>query len=160
MVKESYELSAATAALKKSAEDFGDPGRLVHLKNGINSLLEVMSGESAQIQKDISKRLVLTYRNKLLSEMKVILANIDSHRSESLEHWNKAMQVFVDVGFDDDPEFNAFKEQLHTQLGGRPPADLTTPDLDFLEKELQATLDSLSAHKSRLSAGIKWETEK
>ena len=160
MVKESNELSAATASLKKSAEDFGDPGRLVHLKNGINSLLEVMLGESAQIQKDISKRLVLTYRNKVLSELKVILANIDSHESESLEHWNKVMAVFVDTGFDNDPEFKAFKAQLHTRLGVGLLAGLTPLDLDLLTKELEATLDTLSAHKSRLCAGIKWEMEK
>jgi hypothetical protein len=84
MVKEPNELSAARASLKKSAEDFGDPGRLVHLRNGISSLAEVLAGECAQIQKDISKKLALTYRNKLLSEVKVVVANMDSYDPESL----------------------------------------------------------------------------
>ena len=43
-----------------------------------------MLGDSAQIEKDIAKKLVLTYRNKVLSEVKVMLANFDLYEPESL----------------------------------------------------------------------------
>ncbi len=89
MIKEPSKLVAARAALEKAEEDLGDPGRLAHLRNAINFFLRVMSGVSPQIEKDIAKKLVLTYRNKVLSEVKVILANFDSYESGSLEHWNK-----------------------------------------------------------------------
>jgi hypothetical protein len=160
MVKEPNEISAARASLKKSAEDFGDPGRLGHLRNGISSLAEVLAGESAQIQKDISKKLALTYRNKLLSEVKVVVANMDSYDPESLGHWHQAMEAFVDAGFGDDPEFNALREQLFTQLGAGLVDRVAPMDLDILKKELEATLNSLATHKSRLGAGIKWQIEK
>jgi hypothetical protein len=160
MVKEPNELSAARVSLKKSAEDFGDPGRLVHLRNGMSSLAEVVLGESAQIQKDISKKLALTYRNKLLSEVKVVVANMDSYDPESLGHWHQVMEAFVDAGFGDDPEFNALKEQLFAKLGAGLVGGLTPMDLEILKQELEATLDSLAAHKSRLGAGIKWQIQR
>lgn len=150
MIKEPRELVAARAALKKAEENLGDPAKLVHLRNAINSLLGVMLGDSPQIEKDIAKKLVLTYRNKMLSEVKVILANFDSYEPESLEHWNKVMAVFVDAGLDDDPEVNACKVQLGTQRGGRSIDNLKPAGLDILE-ELRAALNSLSVHRSRLS---------
>ena len=58
--------------------------------------------------------MLLTYRNKVLSEAKVILANLESYEPGYLEHWTKVMEVFVDPAFAD-PEFNAFKTEL---LGG------------------------------------------
>jgi|SRR4029434_1672074 hypothetical protein len=159
MVKEPNELVAARAALKKAEEDLGDPGRFVHLRSAINSLLGVMVGDSPQIEKDIANKLVLTYKSKVLSEVKVILANFDSCEPGSLEHWNKVMEVFVDAGLADDPEFNACKEQLRTKRGNQSLDSLKPEDVEILEKELQAALDSLSAHRSRL-LNIKWGIRK
>lgn len=158
MVKEATELVTARAALMKAEKDLGDPGALIHLRNAIDSLLGMMSGNSPQIEKDLARKLVLTCRNKVLSEVKAILANFDSYESESLNHWNKVMEVFVDAGADD-PAFNACREQLTTKCSS-PSIDslkdsLNPGDLDALEKELRDVLDSLSAHRSRLS-NIKW----
>ena len=162
MAKEATELVTARAALKKAEKDLGDPGALTHLRNAIDSLLGMMSGAAPQIQKDIARKLVLTYRNKVLAEVKGILANFDSYESESLNHWNKIMEVFVNAG-GDDPEFSACREQLLTKCGS-PPIDnlndsLQPTDLDALEKELREVLDSLSAHIGHLS-NIKWEIRK
>jgi hypothetical protein len=159
MIKEPNDLVAARAALKKAEEDLRDPDRFVHLRDAIKLLLGVMLGGSAQIQKDIAKKLVLTYRNKVLSEAKIILANLDSYEPESLEHWNMVMEVFVDADLDDDPEFNACKEQLLTKRDSQSIGSLKPPNLDVVEKELRAALDILSDHKSRLS-NIKWGSQK
>lgn len=113
MIKEPSKLVAARVALEKAEKDLGDPGRLGHFRNAINFLLRVMSEVSSQIEKDIAKKRVLTYRNKVLSEGHP--ANFDSYEPGSLEHWNKVMEVFVDAGLGDDPEFNACKEQLLTK---------------------------------------------
>lgn len=112
MIKEPNKLVAARAGLERAEEDLRDPGRLGDLRNAINSLLQLMSGVSPRIEKDIAKKLLLTYRNKVLSEAKVILANLESYEPEYLEHWNKVMEVFVDPSLADDPEFNACKKEL------------------------------------------------
>jgi hypothetical protein len=96
MTKQPNKLVAARAGLERAAEDLGDPGRLAHLRNAINSLLQLMSGVSPRIEKDIAKKLLLTHRNKVLSEAKVILANLESYEPGYLEHWNRIMEVFVD----------------------------------------------------------------
>jgi len=96
MMKEQNKFVAARAMLKKTEEDLGDPISLDRFRNAINVLLAIMSGVSPRIEKDIAKKLVLTYRNKVLSQVKVIVANHDSHEAEYLEHWNKLMGVFVD----------------------------------------------------------------
>ena len=76
MVKEPNELVAARAALKKAEEDLGDPGRFVHLRSAINSLLGVMVGDSPQIEKDIANKLVLTYKSNVLSEVRLSLLTL------------------------------------------------------------------------------------
>jgi hypothetical protein len=138
MIKEPNKLVAARAELERAAEDLIDPGRLGHLRNAINSLLQLMSGVSPRIEKDIAKKLLLTHRNKVLSEAKVILANLESYEPGYLEHWNKIMEVFVDPSLADDPEFNECKEEL---LGGgrnRPIDDLKPVHVDIPKKtELQ-----------------------
>ena len=142
MVKEPNELVAARAALKKAEEDLGDPGRFVHLRSAINSLLGVMVGDSPQIEKDIANKLVLTYKSKVLSEVKVILANFDSCEPGSLEHWNKVMEVFVDVSLADDPAFNACKEQLLTKRGSQPIDSLKAAQVDILKKRAAGSLST------------------
>jgi hypothetical protein len=92
MIKQPSKLAGARAVLEKAAEDLGNPGRLDHLTTAINSLFQLMSGASPRIEKDIAKKFVLTYRNKVLSEAKVILANFHSYEPESLQHWNKLME--------------------------------------------------------------------
>ena len=130
MVKEATELVTARALLKKAEGNLGDPGMLVHLRNAINSLSAIKLGASPQIEKDLARRLVLTYRNKVLSEVKSILANFDSCEPESLQHWHEVMEIFVDAGVDD-PEFNACREQLVTQrspsIDSLKPGDLDSP---------------------------------
>lgn len=142
MIKEPSKFVTAQAALKKAEEDLGDPGRLVHLRHAINSLRGVMVGDSPKIEKDIAKKLVLTYRNKVLSEVKVILANFDSYESESLEHWNKVMEVFVDASLADDPQFNACKEQLLTRRGSQSLDGLKPEDVEILKKRAAGGLST------------------
>lgn len=162
MAKEATELVTARAALRKAERDLEDPGALTHLRNAIDSLLGMMSGNSPQIQKDIARKLILTYRNKVLSEVKTRLANVDSYEPEPLNHWNKVMEVFVNAG-GDDSEFNACREQLVAKCSN-PSIDnlkdsLKPGDLDALETELREVLDSLAAHRSCLS-NIKWGIRK
>jgi hypothetical protein len=97
IIKKPSELLAARAPLEKAVGDLGDPGRLGDLRNAIHLLLRVMSGVSPQSEKDIAKKLVLICRNKVLSEVKVILANFDSYEPGSLEHWNRSW-MFVNAG--------------------------------------------------------------
>ena len=157
MVKEATELVTARATLRKAEKDLGDPGTFIHLRNGIDSLLGMMSRDSRQIEKDLARKLLLTYKNKVLSEVKAIL-DLDSCEPESLSHWNKVMEVFIDPGVED-PEFNACREQLITKRSGLAIDDLKPGDLDAAEKELREVLNSLSAHRSRLS-NIKWSIRK
>jgi hypothetical protein len=139
MIKKPSKLLAVRAALAKAEEGLGDPNSLDHFRNAINVLLRMMSGLTPQIEKDIAKKLVLTYRNKVLSEAKVILANIDSHEPGYLKHWNKVMEVFVDASLADDPEFNACKEQLLTRRTIQPAVRLKAAHTDSpKKKELQA----------------------
>jgi len=119
MIKEPNKLVTARAELERAEEDLTDPGRLGYLSNAINSLLELMSGASSRIEKDIAKKLLLRSRDKVLSEAKAVLANDQSYEPGYLEHWNKVMQVFVDASVGDDPEFNACKEQLLTRCANQ-----------------------------------------
>jgi hypothetical protein len=159
MIKQPSALGTARVALQEAEEGLADPGRLGHFRNAINLLVRVMSGVSPQIEKDIAKKLVLTCRNNVLSAVKVFLANSDSYEAKSLEHWNNVMEVFVDAGLGDDPEFNTWKERLVTQRGSQSIGNLQSAHVDILDeelraaldKELQAALDSLAAHRSRLS---------
>jgi len=117
MIKEPNKLVAARAALEKAEEHLRDPGKLGQAINAINSLLQLMSGVSPRIEKDIAKKLVLSCRNRVLSEAKFILADLQSYEPGYLEHWNKLMEVFVAPSLTDDPEFNACKEQLLARCG-------------------------------------------
>ena len=101
---------------------------------------------------------MLTYRDKVLSEVKAILANFESFEPESLQHWHEVMEVFVDAGVED-PEFNACREQLITKCSHLSIDGLKPGDLDAAENELREVLNSLSAHRSRLS-NIKWSIRK
>lgn len=135
MINEPNKLVAARAALEKAAEDLRDPARLGHLTTAIDSLFRLMSGVSPRIEKDIARKLVLTYRSKVLLEAKVILANFHSYEPKSLEHWNKLMEVFVDANLADDPEFNACKEQLLARPGSQSIDNLKPPRVDILKKK-------------------------
>ena len=158
MAKETTELVIARAALKKAEKDLGDPGALTHLRGAIDSLLGMMSGNSPQIQKDIARKLILTYRNKVLLEVKTILTNFDSYELESLSHWSKVMEVFVNAG-GDDSEFDACREQLVAKCSGPTIDSLKPEELDALETELRESLNSLAAHRSSLT-NIKWGIRK
>lgn len=110
-----------------------------------------MLGNSPQIERDIAKKLALTYKNRVLSEVRLFLANVDSYEAESLEHWSKVLEVLMDGGFDDDPELRASKEQLLNRRDLESVNRLSPAELDRLEKELRAVLDSLSVHRDQLS---------
>src|SRR5215813_3245925 len=137
MVKEPNRLVVARAGLERAAENLGDPGRLGDLRSAINSLLQLMSGVSPRIEKDIAKKLLLTYRNKVLSEAKVILANLESYEPGYLEHWTKVTEVFVDPALAD-PEFNACKKELLARRHNQAIDNLKAVHIDIPKKtELQ-----------------------
>lgn len=119
MIKEPNKLIAARAALEKAEEHLRDPDKLGQVINAINSLMQLMSGVSPRIEKDIAKKLVLSCRNRVLSETKFILADLQSYEPGYLAHWNKLMEVFVAPSLTDDPEFNACKEQLLARCGNQ-----------------------------------------
>jgi hypothetical protein len=125
MFKEPSQLAAARAELEKADGNLRDPASLGHLRNAIKALVQLMSGVSPRIEKDIAKKLVLTYRNKVLSEAKVILADLDSYEPGDLGHWNKVMEVFVDASVSNDPEFEACKYKLITKRANQP---INTPN--------------------------------
>jgi hypothetical protein len=138
MTKEPTKLIAARAELERAAENLRDPARLSHLRNGINSLLQLMSGVSPRIEKDIAKKLLLTYRNKVLSEAKVILADLESYEQGYLEHWNEVMEVFIDPSLADDSEFNACKKELIARRRNQAIDNLNAVHVDIPKKaELQ-----------------------
>lgn len=159
MAKEASSLVAARAALKRAEEDLGDPERLVHLRDAVRLLVVVMSGESPKIEKDISRKLALSCRNKALGEAKVIAANLDAYETATLEHWRDVLEAFVDAGLDDDPDFSACRAQLSAKRDAPGLGKFTPSELAGLAKELQAALDCLSDHRMRLS-NIKWGTLK
>src|SRR5574341_2519254 len=111
MINEQSKLVAARTELEKAEENLGDPGGLGQLRNIINFLVREMSDASSQFEKDIAKKLVLTYRNKVASEVKDILANVDAYEPAFLEYWNEVMEVFEDASLAEDPEFNACKQE-------------------------------------------------
>jgi hypothetical protein len=152
-------LAAARAALKRAEDRLGDPQSLAQLRNALNSLLGVMSGGFPKIEKDIARNLVLSCRNKALAEGRDIVANVDAYETATLEHWRAVMEVFVDAGLGDDPDFNACKAGLAAKRGSEGIPGFTSAELAVLEKELQAALDSLSVHRSRLT-NIKWGSQK
>jgi hypothetical protein len=138
MIKEPNKLVGARAALERAAEGLGDPGRMGDLRNAISSLLQLMSGVSPRIEKDIAKKLLLTYRTKVLSEAKVNLANLESYEPGYLEHWTKVMEVFVDPALADDPEFNACKKELLARRRNQAIDNLKAAHVDIPKKtELQ-----------------------
>jgi hypothetical protein len=55
---------------------------------------------------------VLTSRKKVLSKVKVILANGELCEISTLEHWNRVMEIFVAAGLADDESFKASKQLL------------------------------------------------
>jgi hypothetical protein len=98
-----------------------------------------MSGISPRIEKDIAKKLLLTYRKKVLSEAKVILSNLESYEPGYLEHWDRVMEVFVDTNLADDPEFNACKKELIARRHNQAIDNLKPVHVDIPKKtELQA----------------------
>jgi len=119
----------------------------------------VISKGSAKIEKDIAQKIALTYKNRVLSEVNVILDNFASYEARVLEHWINVMEVLMAAGFDDDAVLNTSKKQLRSRIDLQSIEDLSPMELDTLEKELRAALESLSLHKLRLS-NIKISTQK
>jgi flagellar biosynthesis regulator FlaF len=119
----------------------------------------VISKGSAKIEKDIAQKIALTYKNRVLSEVNVILDNFASYEARVLEHWINVMEVLMAAGFDDDAVLNTSKKQLRSRIDLQSIEDLSPMELDTLEKELRAALESLSLHKGHLS-NIKISTQK
>jgi len=151
-------LDTARAELKKVEEKLGDPDKLIDFKNGITSLQNVILEGSAKIEKDIARKLALTYKNRVFSEVSFILDNA-SNEAAALEHWINVMEVLMAAGFDDDAVLNTSKKRLLSRLHLQSIEHLSPVELERLEKELRAALESLSLHKGRLS-NIKISTPK
>ena len=137
MDKEPNELVEARISLKKLEENFGDPERLSYLKQGISLLGDVIMGDCAQVHKDRANKMVFTYRNRILSEVKGVLSNADSCDMDSLNHWHNTMAVFSDAGFDDDQEFRSCKEQLFSKWGVRLLRSLSPSELEEIKRSHQ-----------------------
>ena len=119
----------------------------------------MISKSSAKIEKDIAQKIALTYKNRVLAEVNFILDNFPSYEAKALEHWINVMEVLMAAGFDDDAVLNTSKKQLRSRIDLQSIEDLSPMELDTLEKELRAALESLSLHKLRLS-NIKISTQK
>ena len=119
----------------------------------------MISKGSAKIEKDIAQKIALTYKNRVLSEVNFILDNFASYEARALEHWINVMEVLMAAGFDDDAVLNTSRKQLLSRLDLQSIEHLSPVELDTLEKELRAALESLSLHKGRLS-NIKISTQK
>lgn len=158
-IEKSSQLDTARAELKKVEEKLGDHDKLIHFKNGITSLQNVISKGSAKIEKDIAQKIALAYKNRVLSEVNFILDNVAYYEARALEHWINVMEVLMAAGFDDDAVLNTSKKQLLSRLDLQSIEHLSPVELDTLEKELRAALESLSLHKGRLS-NIKISTQK
>jgi hypothetical protein len=115
MINEPNKLVVARTALNRAEVDLTDPNKLSELKRAINSLLQLISGVSPLIEKDIGRRLVMESRSRVLSEVRLILPKVESYEPEYLEHLNNVMEMFVDANLPGDPEFSACKEQLLTK---------------------------------------------
>ncbi len=137
MEKEPKELVEARAWLRKSEEDLGDPQRLPYIQRGISLLIDVIAGNHPQVLKERAKNLAVTYRNRILAEVKVILSNADSCELDSLEHWQKLMEVFADAAYDDAQDFKACKEDLWSVWAKRFLGSLKPWELDILKREFQ-----------------------
>lgn len=152
-------MDTARAELKKVEEKLGDPDKLIDFKNGITSLQNVISEGAAKIEKDIARKIALTYKHRVLSEVSFILDNFASYEAVALEHWINVMEALMAAGFDDDAVLNTSKKQLVSRLHLQSIEHLSPVELERLEKELRAALESLSLHKGRLS-NIKISTSK
>jgi hypothetical protein len=115
MINEPNQLLKARTALNRAEVDLTDPNKFSELKRAINSLLQLISGLSPLIEKDIARRLVMESRSRVLSEVRLILSKVESYEPGYLEHLNNVMEIFVDANLPDDPEFSACKEQLLTK---------------------------------------------
>jgi hypothetical protein len=151
MTTNSLELLTARRELQNVTDDLGDVSKLFHFKTAVCSLQKVMLGGSARIDKDLAKKLALSCWNKAVSQTKLILTNFDYHESEYLKHWVEVIELFVDSALDDDPELNALKEQFLARRDLQSIKRLSPVDLDNIEHELRAALDTLSTHRGRLS---------
>lgn len=114
MIKEPNPFVAARAAFERAAQNLADPDKLDDLRNAVVSLLGVISGASPKIEKDIAKKMLLTCRNKVLAEVKALIADLDSCEARALAHWHQVMEVFADSTLHEDPEFNACRDRLRT----------------------------------------------
>jgi hypothetical protein len=134
MMTEPSKFATARAALEQAEADLGNPSTLGDLRNVISFLLRELSGASPQIEKDISTRLVLTYRNKVLSEVRAVVADLVSYEPEFLEYWYKVMDLFEHRSLAEDPEFNDLKSRILTTRNRQPVVKSTTADVGLPKK--------------------------
>src|SRR5262245_55132564 len=112
MIQEPSKFVSARAALEKATANFGDPSGFGELQKVIGLLSRELSGIALPSEKEIAKKLLLSCRNQVLLETKLILANFASHEADHLDYWQKVVALFVDPNLPDDPQFNACKAQL------------------------------------------------
>jgi len=135
MIKGPNQFVTARAALERAANEIGDPDKFGDLRNAIISLFRVISGVFPQIEKDLARKLLLTYRNKIRSEVKTLIASFHSCEPRSLEHWHQVMELFADSSLPDDPEFHACSEQLRTIRAVRGVDTFKAEHVDIVEIE-------------------------
>ena len=114
MEPEPRELSEARELLGKFEQLENDPSGLPYLKRGLKLLCETIEGSQSDRDKRIARNILGTHRSKVLSRAKLLLSNPKSYELETLEHWHRVMKAFTDSGFDDDPKFNAARDDLFT----------------------------------------------
>ncbi len=108
---EPQKLSEAKAHLRQFEKLLKAQEGRHHLKAGVNLLVELAEGDYPQSIKDTTANLVVSYRNKVVSEVEGVLSNATSFDQDELWGWHCVMQEFVETSLDDGP-FNA----CHTDL--------------------------------------------
>lgn len=86
MEKEPNELISARASLRRWEENPGDTERRNFLRQGVRSLSDVIFSDLPEVYKTLAKKLIIAYRNRVLSEAKGILVDSGSRELAYLEH--------------------------------------------------------------------------
>lgn len=135
MENEPKELVEGRAALSKAEADLANAQMLNSFRRGIDLMAEVIFGEYSEIHKNVANRLAATYRNKVITKVKLILSEADSYDLDSLEHWRNVMETFTEAGLDDDPDLRSYKDQMTNNWGLRLLQTMTPWQIESLKKE-------------------------
>ena len=137
MEKEPEELSEGRNHLKQFERLLKDPKGLHHLKQGIASLVDVLEGDYPQSFKNTAKNLVSSYKDKVLSEVKRVLSDLDSYEDETLWHYHLLMEEFIEDSFEKDPAFTPYHSDILAGWFNRFWKSLSELDRDLLKRQFQ-----------------------